>query len=285
VPRRARRGCGKPGPADLKTLLVSIHLAILNRAKAEGNPSLDLLGRVAVLKFIRSELQGQFARILETLPHEAKALEGVRQTTMMQTQQTVSSFQVHKKIILRRAGQELFRLLREIEKETLGVPGVRCWANRPWENRASLNRCPVSFPPMPIACSSIRSFLPRMAATISLCAEHYYMFGNFDKDPDRFPSLRQFALSFLRELGYGEAIDDEHLGQALNVPENATALVGTGNGEDLTEEDRCRKDRLEFGLAYCSAKARFPTWSRLTRRFRSWPIMRPWSTRSRSRTP
>src|ERR1700722_13877962 len=30
----------KPGPADLRTLLVTIHLAILNRAKAEGNPSI-----------------------------------------------------------------------------------------------------------------------------------------------------------------------------------------------------------------------------------------------------
>src|ERR1700688_24136 len=47
----------KAGPADLKALLVSIHLAILNHAKAEGNPSIDLLGRLAVLKFIRTELQ------------------------------------------------------------------------------------------------------------------------------------------------------------------------------------------------------------------------------------
>jgi class 3 adenylate cyclase len=32
----------------------------------------------------------------------------------------------------------------------------------------------------------------------------------------------------------------------LNAPENAAALVGTGNGEDLTPEDRNRKDRLEI---------------------------------------
>src|SRR5260370_20114351 len=65
---RAAAGTARPsksGPADLKTLLVSIHLAILNRAKAERNPSLYLLGRLAVLKFIRIELQTQFARILE----------------------------------------------------------------------------------------------------------------------------------------------------------------------------------------------------------------------------
>jgi class 3 adenylate cyclase len=72
------------------------------------------------------------------------------------------------------------------------------------------------------------------------------MFGNFDKDPDRFPSMRQFALNFLRELGYGEGFADEHLEQALNVPENAATLVGTGSGEDLTPEDRNRKDRLDI---------------------------------------
>src|SRR5271163_1874007 len=221
----------KPGPADLKTLLVSIHLAILNRAKAEGNPSVDLLGRLAVLKFIRTELQTQFAKILEQCRMKSKALEGVRQAKMMQTQGLVSSFQVRKKIILRRAGQEMFRLLCEIEKETLA------------RTRRSL------LGELPADC--YRLFLNPLILTEDgrddyLCAEHYYMFGNFDKDPDRFPSLRQFALNFLRELGYGEATDDEHLEQALNVPENAVTLVGTGNGEDATPEDRNRTERLDI---------------------------------------
>jgi hypothetical protein len=221
----------KPGPADLRTLLVSIHLAILNRAKAEGNPSVDVLGRLAVLKFIRTELQTQFARILEQCRMKSKSLEGVRQAKMMQTQELVSSFQVGKKIILRRAGQEMFRLLREIEKETL----VRT-------RRSLLGELPAD---------CYRLFLNPLILTEDgrddyLCAEHYYMFGNFDKDPDRFPSLRQFALNFLRELGYGEAVDDAHLEQALNVPENAATLVGTGSGEDSTPEDRHRKDRLDI---------------------------------------
>src|SRR6202140_3958324 len=221
----------KPGPADLKTLLVSIHLAILNRAKAEGNPSVDVLGRLAVLKFIRTELQAQFARILEQCRMKSKSLEGVRQTKMMQTQALVSFFQVRKKIILRRAGQEMFRLLREIEKETLART-----------RRSLLGEFPVD---------CYRLFLNPLILTEDgrddyLCAELYYMFGNFDKDPDRFPNLRQFALNFMRELGYGEGIDDEHLEQALNVPENAAMLVGAGNGEDLTPEDRNRKDRLDI---------------------------------------
>jgi len=219
------------GPADLKSLLISIHLAILNRAKAEGNPSIDLLGRLAVLKFIRAELQTQFSRMLEQCRMKSKALEGVRQVKMMQTQELVSSFQVRKKIILRRAGQELLRLLREIEKETL------------LRTRRSL------LGELPADC--YRLFLNPLVFTDDgrddyLCAEHYYMFGNFEKDPDRFSTLRQLALTFLREIGYGAGIDDQHLEQALNAPNNAAALVGTGNGEDLTPEDRQRKQHLDI---------------------------------------
>src|SRR6202167_5844316 len=193
----------KTDPADLKSLLVSIHLAILNRAKAEGNPSIDVVGRLAVIKFIRTELQAQFAKVLEQCRTKSKSLEGVRPLKMMQTQERVSYFQVHKKIILRRAGQELVRLLHEIEKETLG------------RTRSSL------LGELPNGC--YRLFLNPLILTEDgcddyLCDEHYYMFGNFAKDPDRFDSLRELALSFLRELSYGEA---------------------------FTFEDRKRADRLE----------------------------------------
>ena len=221
----------KRGPADLKTILLSIHQAILTRAKAEGNPSIDLLGRLAVLKFIRSELQAQFAKILEQCRTKSKSMEGFRQLKLVQTQELVSSFQVRKKIIIRRAGQEVLRLLRVIEKETLA------------RTRRSLlgDTCPDTY----------RLFLNPLILTEDgrddyLSAEHYYMFGNFDQDPDRFAPLRQLTINFLRELGYGEDLDDEDLEQALNAPENADALVGTGSGEDATPEDRNRKDRLDL---------------------------------------
>jgi hypothetical protein len=221
----------KTGPADLKSLLVSLHLAILNRAKAEDNPSVDVLGRLAVLKFIRTELQVQFARILEQCRMKTKSLEGLRQVKMMETQELVSSFQVRKKIILRKTGQELFRLLREIEKETL----VRT-------RRSLLGELPSD---------TYRLFLNPLIFTEDgrddyLCAEHYYMFGNFDRDRDRFPSLRRLALEFLKRLDYGENTPEDRFECALNVPENAAVLVGTGAGEDATPEDRERKDRLDL---------------------------------------
>ncbi|MBI3474841.1 MAG: hypothetical protein HY010_03860 [Acidobacteria bacterium] len=226
-PSKAR----KAGASDLKALLVSIHQAILNRAKVAGNPSVDVLGRLAVLKFIRTEMQAQFARILEQCRMKSKSLEGLRQAKMMETQELVASFQVRKKIIQRKAGQEIFRLLREIEKETLARTRRSLFGE-------TANDC-------------YRLFLNPLILTEDgrddyLCAEHYYMFGNFDKDPDTFYTLRQLALNFLRDLGYELPSDDTLLEQALNVPENAATLVGTGDSTDAASNDSGAKDRLDL---------------------------------------
>ncbi len=224
----------KTAAGDLKGLLVSLHLAILNRAKVAGNPSIDVLGRLAVLKFVRSELQAQFARTLEQCRMKSKSLEGLRLAKMHETQELVATFQVRKKIIQRKAGQEIFRLLREIEKETLA------------RTRRSLFG--------ETANDSYRLFPNPLILTEDgrddyLCAEHYYMFGNFDKDPDTFAHLRQLALDFLRQLGYEEPSDDNLLEQALNVPENAATLVGTGEAAAQTDDSNLSisiKDRLDL---------------------------------------
>ena len=220
----------KNSPADLKSLLISLHLAILNRAKADENPSVDVLGRLALLKFIRTELNVQFANILEQCRMKSKSLEGLRQAKMIETRELVSSFQVRKKIVIRRAGQEVFRVLREIEKETLART-----------RRSLLGELPAD---------TYRLFLNPLILTDDgrddyIRAEHYYMFGNFDRDLDRFSNLEGLALEFLRQLGYTNRGDESHLELALNVPENAVELVGTGTSEEATAEDRDRRLRLE----------------------------------------
>jgi hypothetical protein len=73
----------KPGPksepVDFKTVLTDVHVAALNRAKADNNVILDLLARLAVIKFLRFELHSQFAQVLERCRMMLKNYEGVRQ--------------------------------------------------------------------------------------------------------------------------------------------------------------------------------------------------------------
>src|SRR5713101_10135211 len=107
------------GKSDWKPLLAELHLGALNRAKKEEKISLDLLARLAVTKFLRTEMQLQFAQVLERCRVLLKSYEGMRQGQGVEYRERVAAFQVRKKIILRKTGQDLFETLREIEKETL----------------------------------------------------------------------------------------------------------------------------------------------------------------------
>jgi hypothetical protein len=226
----------RPGTSELKPLLAQVHAAALNRAKAEGNPSLDMLARVAIIKFLRIELGSQFAQILERCRMTLKSYEGVRAQKALEYRERVAAFQVAKKVILRKTGQELFRTLREIEKETLARTRRSLFGNSTSNDE------------------HYKLFLNPLIFTADGCdayvnAEQYVMLGNFDRDPDRFPNVRRIAYEFLQSLNLGEEADPERAINAwLNVPENAQELVGTGTPDETTPEARSHKTRLAAWL-------------------------------------
>ena len=220
--------------SDLKPLLAEVHVASLNRAKAAGNLSVDFLGRVAIIKFLRIELNAQFAQILERGRMMLKSYEGVRQQKASEYRERIAEFQVAKKIILRKTGQELFRILREIEKETLARMRRSLFGNQ-GEERYRLFLNPLVF--------------SEDGRDTYLNAEHYVMLGNFDKDPDRFSNLRGIACEFLQSLALGpEAEDEGKLDAWLNVPENAHELVAAGSPDDSTGDGQAQKARLSVWL-------------------------------------
>src|SRR5690349_10405332 len=91
----------KASPSELKSLLADLHVSALNRAKAVENLSVDVLARVAIVKFLRVELNAQFAQVLERGRMMLKSYEGVRQQKALEYRERVATFQVAKKIILR----------------------------------------------------------------------------------------------------------------------------------------------------------------------------------------
>lgn len=230
-PDATRKAVAKPGASELKPLLADLHVAALNRAKAAESPAVDVLARVAVIKFLRLELKAQFAQLLERGRMMLKSYEGLRQQKALEYREQVAAFQVAKKIILRKAGQELFRILREIEKETLARMRRSLFGNQA-EAQYKLFLNPLIF--------------TEDGRDAYLSAEHYVMLGNFDRDPDRFSNVRGIACEFLRSLRLGRQAEDESvLDGWLNVPENAQQLVGGGHSDDSTREGRAQKVRLE----------------------------------------
>ena len=231
----APKASAKPIGSELKPLLVEMHTAALNRAKAEANASLDLLARMAIVKFLRIELGLQFAQILERCRVTLKSYEGIRQQKALEYRERVAAFQVAKKGILRKTGQELFRTLREIEKETLARTRRSLFGNNNNDEQYKLFLNPLIF--TSDGCDAYVN------------AEQYVMLGNFDTDPDRFVNVRKIAYEFLQSLNLGTEEDPERAINAwLNAPENALELVGSGTSDDSTAEERARKTRLAAWL-------------------------------------
>ena len=154
----------------------------LNRAKKESHLSVDLLARLAVTKFVRTEMNQQFSQVLERCRALLKNFDNVAQERAHEYRERLASFQVRKRIILRKAGQELFETLREVEKSTLA------------RTRRSLFGTETSDG----AYFTYPLFLNRLLFSEDgrddyLCAEHYVMLGNWDRDPDRYGRMREIV--------------------------------------------------------------------------------------------
>jgi class 3 adenylate cyclase len=217
----------KTESSEWKAILAELHVAALNRAKKEGKIPVDLLARLAVTKFLRTEMNLQFAQVLERCRVLLKSYDGMRQQKAMEYRERVNGFQVRKKIILRKTGQELFETMREVEKGTLA------------RTRRSL---------FGQDADSYLLFVNRLAFSEDgrddfLCAEHYVMMGNWDRDPDRYGRLREVVSTFLRSL-YGQEITGETIDSWMNVRENARALVGSGTPDESTDEGEAQEERL-----------------------------------------
>src|SRR5271156_6628097 len=222
--------------SDWKPLLAELHLAALNRAKKEESIYVDLLARLAITKFLRTEMNQQFAQVLERCRVLLKSYDSMRQGKAVEYRERVAAFQVRKKIILRKAGQELFETLRAVEKETLA------------RTRRSFFGEPKAGAPGSGGLGNYGLFVNRLAFSEDgrddyLCAEHYVMLGNWDRDPDRYPRLQDVVWGFIRSI-YGAEITTETIDSWLCAPENTRALVGTGTPDDSTAEGMAQQERL-----------------------------------------
>ncbi|HZQ18404.1 MAG TPA: hypothetical protein VFA90_06755 [Terriglobales bacterium] len=215
-------GSGKKS-RDLKPVLVELHKSALNQAKAGGNLGIDLLARASILKFLRSELGAQYAKALERCRETLKGYEGIRQQKALEYRETVAAFQISKKNIIRRVGQEIFRVLREIERETLSTMRRSLFGEQSADYQLFLHQF---------------IFLEECRDSY-LAAESYVLIGGFENDPDSFGNIHALACEFLKVVvPDAEAAEDAQFDSWLNSPENAHQLIGTGEAAEREYQQR-----------------------------------------------
>ena len=221
-------------PAEFKRMLSELHVSGLNRAKTDSNQHLDLLLRLAVVKFLRGELHTQYGEVLQRCSAKVKTFEGPRQPNPqkgVEYRERFWQFQVNKKSVLRRAGQDLFTTFRDLEKESLG----RLRRSLFGENKKA----------------EYDLFLNRLIFTEDgrddyLNAEHYVMLGNYENDVDRFGTMLELASTFLKSLGVlKEGESEGTLDCLLNVPENAQELLASGSPDENAPKAKGQKAVLQ----------------------------------------
>jgi class 3 adenylate cyclase len=238
-PAWMRKQAGKPvaprpknDPAEWKSTLTELHVVALNRAKKESNLSLDLLARLAITKFLRAEMNQQFAQLLEKCRVLLRSFDSGGHHQTHAYRERLSAFQMQKKIILRKTGQEVFETLREVEKSVLARTRRSLFGEEAGERSLTYSL-----------------FLNRLMFSEDgrddyLCAEHYVMLGNWARDPDRYSRMHATISGYLRSL-YGEEVSGDTLDLWMGVPENARLLVGTGTPEN-TEAGIAQQERLAW---------------------------------------
>ena len=239
--RAAPPGLANPQrPSDIagefKRKTAELQIAGLNLARQRDNLSIDLLLRLALVKFLRDALNSQYTSAQEQCRSKLRGLESPGNSgLLLQLRESFARFQLNKRAVLRKCGQDLYETLREIEKETLV------------HMRRSIFGEAES--------AAYELFLNRLIFSEDgrddfIKAEHYVMLGNYDKDPDRLAVLRNLVRGYFRSvLPVGDTLSDQEVDELLNVPENGQELVAGGVPDEDTEKGSSQRALLSAWLA------------------------------------
>ncbi len=233
IPSRAVQP-GKPiDPAEFKKVLLELHTVAANKAKAENNLSIDLLARLAILKFQRAEMTAQYALVIERCRARLKSYEGLRLANpgkAHELRERFARFQISKKAVLRKTGQDLFATMREVDKEALARLRRSLFGDN--------------------AAATYDLFLNRLLYTEDgrddyVNAEHYVMLGNYERDPDRFQTMLEIASSFLESLQPAKfQLDENAYDTRLSDPGNAQELFAGGVPDESTDKGKSQRALL-----------------------------------------
>ena len=150
-------------PSDWKTLLAELHLSALNRAKKDENISIDLLARLAVTKFLRTEMSQQFAQVLERCRVLLKNYEGMRQSKAVSIASAWPPSRCGRKSFCARPGKNYLKLCGLSKRKRWRAPGGRFSESENGRNPASAALTQSR------AVSESPGCFPRTAAT-TICA-------------------------------------------------------------------------------------------------------------------
>ena len=182
--------------SQFRKLLSELLQSGITRAQFEKNIEFDLLLRIAVLKFFTQELASEFSSLIveckEHIRSRGSAFEHSEQAHVKRAQ--IAELQSNRKSIVRRAGQTLFHILKELD-ETVLAKSRRALFGEDFADTYEL--------------LTNRLLFVENGNDDYLFLEHYVLLGNFLQDPDRFENFDTLLIDFLRDFVITDANSEE----------------------------------------------------------------------------
>lgn len=223
-----------------RKLLTEVLQSALTQAKFHKNIEIDLVFRLALLKFITQELLNQFANVIqegkEWIRQRGEYFERSQQAHAIKAR--LSELQSARRRVIRGVGQQVAQLLIDIEENVISKTRRALFG----DDFASLYELLKNRVIFLDNCKDDVYFL-----------ENYVLLGNYSRDPDRFEAMDLLFQEFLLEAGLqvGEDPAFTEANQAHNaVLEQAAAMRNEIAGLEEQREDL--QKRMERGDSFFS---------------------------------
>jgi hypothetical protein len=178
-------------PADssaFRKLLADLLRNSLTTAKHHKNIEIDLLFRLAILKFLTGELQNQFANVIldgkEYIRKRGEYFERSQQAHVIKAR--LSEMQSARRDVLRLIGQTVAQIAIDIEENVISKARRALFGDE--------------FAPFYEMLKNRLIFLDGGKDDFYFL-EHYVLLGNYARDPDRFEAMDALFQEFLKEAG------------------------------------------------------------------------------------
>ena len=171
-----------------RKILTEMLQSSLTRAKHQKNIEIDLLFRLAIMKFLAGEQQNQFANVMldgkEYVRKRGEYFEQSQQAHVLKAR--ISEMQSARRDVIRHIGQLVAQILIDIEENVIAKA-----------RRALFGE---EFTPYYDILKNRLIFLDG-GKDDAYFLEHYVLLGNYSRDPDRFEAMDELFQDFLKQAG------------------------------------------------------------------------------------
>jgi hypothetical protein len=223
-----------PDSASFRKMLSEFLQSALTQAKFHKNIELDLVFRLALLKFLNFETGNQFANLIlegkEWIRQHGELFERSQQAHVIKAR--LSELQSARRTVIRGVGQQVAQIVIDVEENVI-AKARRALFGEDFASYYELLKNKVIF----LDGGKDDVFF----------LQHYVLLGNYVRDPDRFEAMDALFQEFLREAGvaisqdpaYKEALDAHNL-----LLEQAQAIrTELASLEEQRENTRKKLDR------------------------------------------